>query len=398
MTADDLEQLNAQYRKDQSTATQDAATSSVNATNRIFSRTPGVGAPGSTPETDQTNLNLAAAMDRGDAFNRGVQPAATQPQPDQGGGIDIAAVNARRNQILQGIDPDKPAIYPSDIAPRGGGSSRRAELYHELGTLTNIVHENSLTTAAQAHQDLIKQRTIDVANGSTNIFNGLQKILPNGTPESEQAVQSLIGQNRLAFDASPAVREEVLRHTKAHDAAASAQAGSQPFTPPDGMQLSHVVQDSAGKSHAVFVPTPDTSTYSSKEDLIAKNPDAKPKQNSKGGWYDSGEVKHVPDKVVEEVGKLSAAQANSQFYLGKETVPATQAKIKDEMAQRNTQLESWYQSFPSLRPNSATTQTSTTPAAAAAPPPNLDALANKALADPNAPENVKAAARKRLGK
>lgn len=212
---------------------QDSTTSSVNATNRIFSRSPGVGAPGSTPATDQTNTNLAASMDRADLgsrfgfgspqYQQGTETPVAATQPDQSGGIDIAAVHARRNQILNGVDPDAPARFPNP--------KRSAELNHELGTLTNVVHEHSLETVAQAHQDLIKQRSIDIANQASNVFNGLKGIPMDGTPQSAQRVQDLISQNRNAFDVSPAVREEVSRHAKVHDAAAAAGANQAPSTP-----------------------------------------------------------------------------------------------------------------------------------------------------------------------
>lgn len=202
LSDDDLDQLAKNYAASQTPAAQDASVGAVNATNRIFGRTPGVGAPGSTPETDQTNLNIASSMERADLGNRfgfdspqylqGTENPGAPSTAAPAGGIDIDAVNARRNQILQNIDPDAPARYISDVAPHGG-ISRRQELQHELGTLTTIAHEHALETAAQDHDAFVKNRDIVSANDFSGLANDLSAIPHDlGSPEYSQALAKVM--------------------------------------------------------------------------------------------------------------------------------------------------------------------------------------------------------------
>lgn len=188
----------------------DASITKVNAASRLVAL-PGVDAPGSTEQTNATNLSIAAAMDRADAARVGATPLQEQPA-----GIDIEQINQRRSTILQaterGIDPDAPALF---VNPK-----RRQELDKELGVLNKISHDYAMEGAKNAHEALVRQRNTDVANQSTNIFNGLLNISPDGSPESEKAVKELIRNNRIGFEASSAARREVERHAKIHDKAA----------------------------------------------------------------------------------------------------------------------------------------------------------------------------------
>ena len=73
-------------------------------------RLPGVGAPGSTPATDQTNLSVASAMERGDRFNGATPPQApTQRFAPDTTDIMNHAIDSRMAMIAQGQDPDRPA-------------------------------------------------------------------------------------------------------------------------------------------------------------------------------------------------------------------------------------------------------------------------------------------------
>lgn len=181
-------------------AVEDAGINRFNAVAETASRLPGIGKPGSTPVTDQTNQNIADAMersDRGSRFGFGSPQYAqntdtpTPVEPDQSQGIDLAAVNQRRNDILKGVDPDAPAIY---VNPK-----RRLQLQSELGGLTNIVHQESLNSANQAHQDFIKHKDIETSQQFVNLAQAIRNHkAPLGTPEHDQEILDAIIANPLA--------------------------------------------------------------------------------------------------------------------------------------------------------------------------------------------------------
>src|SRR5258707_833009 len=132
----------------------------------------GVGVPGSTPTTDQTNLNIAAAMERGDNFDRGFQPQqtvnalrASRDVPDMIGN----AVEARRQALLQGItgrsDPDAPAILPS--------AKRQQAMFQEFRSLSSIAHQNAIEKAHQTSLDHKQQRDTEAANDYVGFIHDL---------------------------------------------------------------------------------------------------------------------------------------------------------------------------------------------------------------------------------
>lgn len=217
--------------------TEDTTIAKFNAAGR-YAASPGVGAPGSTPATDMTNLRVASAMERADLSNRTVvEPEATQPK----GGLDIDLVQQRRNQILQGIDPDKPALYPE---PR-----RRAELQTELRTLTSIAHEHSLTSAKQAHEDFKRDRDIQTNTQFVNVLNGLRNSKTKlGTPEHAKEVMGLITENPLIL--STAAGRNILKTYGKVDEAAEKLS----LVAPAGMKLETVSRDAEGKERATFKP------------------------------------------------------------------------------------------------------------------------------------------------
>lgn len=307
LSPDELATLEAKYKANQSPAAQSAGVDSFNAVSRMRSALPGVGAPGSTTLTDATNLATAGAMDRADLGNRFgfgspeyAQNSESPVTPAQDSGIDIGAVHERRNQILQGIDPDAPARYVSDVAPKGGGISRKAQLQHELGVLTGIAHQHALETAQGAHEDFVKQKTIDTGNQVAGFFTDLGASKTKlGTPEHTQEVNGLAAKYPLALGTA-GVRDALKTHLAQHIAASN-------FVTPEGTQLARVVQTSDGKSQAVFTPIPAITAYESKEALLKENPDAKPKQNAKGGWYDTG------DKTSTDVTKTLQSEAKNTY-------------------------------------------------------------------------------------
>lgn len=211
---------------DRAQANLDSTDASISRINTILARnpTPGVGAPGSTPQTDVGNLEMAHSMERADRGNRfgfnspqylQNSDVPSSPESDSGGGIDIGLVNQRRNKILAGIDPDSGTRFST--SPDKTSAHRQQALLSELPALTGIVHEDAGTRAAAEHQNLLKHRDIAVFQQSENIFKGLQDIAPDGSPENAKKFLNLISQNRLAVDASSAIRAEIKRHAEVHD-------------------------------------------------------------------------------------------------------------------------------------------------------------------------------------
>lgn len=248
MTDEELAALDARYRANQSPENLAALTDSVNAVNRMRGALPGVGAPGSTPTTDLENLNVAAAMDKADLGNRfgfaspEYRQGTETPEiaPTQPSGIDIVAVNERRNQILQGIDPDRPAIF---VTPK-----RQAELNRELAVLTGVAREHAFTTAKQSHQDFLHQKDIDTANQVSEFFKRAKESkTPLGSPEHTQEVLGWASDLPLALGAKE-VRDVLKTHLAQHVAASNFAK------PPEGYVVDHIVTGNDGKSHAVFKP------------------------------------------------------------------------------------------------------------------------------------------------
>jgi hypothetical protein len=275
-------------------ALQDSAIAKVNAASRVVAANGG-GAP---------DMAIASAMDNADLSTRIVQGPWAQPGAAPPNGIDIAAVHDRRNKILQGIDPDAPALFVDD--------KRRRELHQELGILTGVAHEHALEAAAQAHQDFIKQRDINVANQSKNIFDGLKDINPDGSPKSEAAVRDLIANNRTAFDVSPAVKEEVKRHAKIHDKAAAA------LETPDSPVVDAATGLAWNGSRWVTPP------------IIAGG--AQPAQK-------------IPASAYTDLGRLNAQKAGDLLYLDKEVDPNKKVLLQKKIDATQSAIDSWHETY-----------------------------------------------------
>lgn len=163
--------------------------------------------------TPAANLAIAGAMDRADTASAlvGGFRAPVQPTVDPQDLIDTAI--AKRQQLLaQGIDPDKPAIYPND--------RRRQEMLHEQLGLSEIQHRSVLEKAAMSGQLHKNANDIDSANqyiGFSSALRGIQA--PLGTPEHADAVLDKVKQYPLAVHTA-AGRALLNIHTTIHDAAA----------------------------------------------------------------------------------------------------------------------------------------------------------------------------------
>lgn len=144
---------------------------------------PGVGQPGSTPETDAANLATATAMGRPSVPRFGfgnVNAAPTRTSED----IINDTIDRRRQMIISGRDPDAPAITPSD--------RRRKELAVEFHSLSDVRQQGALLGARTAHETFTRENHIRSAEDFSSMANELYQLNHNskvgiGTPEYHDA-------------------------------------------------------------------------------------------------------------------------------------------------------------------------------------------------------------------
>jgi hypothetical protein len=199
--------------------------------NAVFAAhpTPGVGQPGSTPATDAANLSIAESMRRADLGSRfgfgspqhllGVDAPSEvlRAQRDPSELID-SAIQARRELLSQGVDPDAPARF---ITPK-----RRAELLHEELALTQIQHEEALTRSVGKAQAYKMTKDIEVSNDLDGLIRDLRGVKSKiGTPEHATEITD-IGLNHIAAIQGTKLGSDLFKtHTAVHDRAAeTAQA------------------------------------------------------------------------------------------------------------------------------------------------------------------------------
>lgn len=233
----------------------------------------GVGAAGSTPQTDQTNLNVARAMEAGDNFDRGFQPQqtvsalrASRDVPDMIGN----AVESRRQALAQGlangVNPDAPAIT---VNPK-----TRQAMLQELHGLSQIAYQNSVTKAHQTAQTFKQQKDTESANDYVGFIHDLNGIdSPIGSPEHAAAASQVFENHPVALQTT-AGREAAMLHARVHDTAASLGT-----------------------------------LYGTKEAAWAENPDATLEQSPRGGWRVLKTKVTSPDAAPYGEGVKGAAKA-----------------------------------------------------------------------------------------
>lgn len=176
-------------------AATDAGISRFNAVSRM-NPSPGVGAVGSTPQTDATNLSVAAAMDRGDAFDRSITSASTTTSPSLSD-AHLENIMERRTQLAS----QKQELMNTLAATRMDDTKRRANLlntWHSLDTEdNNLLHEHQLVTtdaAKTAHENLVRQTAISASNGLAKVINGIAGINePMGSDAHTLAALKILG-------------------------------------------------------------------------------------------------------------------------------------------------------------------------------------------------------------
>jgi hypothetical protein len=168
---------------------QDASISSVNAVARMRSALPGVGEYGSTPETDQTNLNIASAMDRADLSHRFGSPQYQQPPTIVSTRTDEisqqrSVIEGQKKQIMAklGVIPPSEAGYAAVVMPTYG-SREHKNLLEQWNLLENQSqsllkeHQDSAVfNAHAAHEELVRDTHIRAANGMRKLAVGLAEI------------------------------------------------------------------------------------------------------------------------------------------------------------------------------------------------------------------------------
>lgn len=235
------------------------------------------------------NLAVASAMDKADLGNRVGFGSGQYRQPatedtlragrDPAALIDSAILSRRdalNKGIAEGYDPDAPALA---LSPE-----RRNQMLKESLLIGHEAEQQAQSTALLQARNYQQRKDTETATDVHNFFSGMPEIdkLTPGSPEQRDAFLNHLASHPHAATTST-VRDFAKTYATTHDTAASL------LTPPEGFAVDHVVTDTAGKSHAVFKPISDTSTYETKGALLVDNPNARPRQNAKGAWYDSGE-------------------------------------------------------------------------------------------------------------
>lgn len=352
-------------------------------TTRSATSMPGVGGYGSTPQTDAQNLAVASAMERADQFN-GAQPSAGfQPSqtvdslrasrnvPDMIGN----AIEARRQVLAEAIqnhtDPDAPAMFPSP--------KRMQSVLQEFNVVNNAAHQHAIETAHDTHQEFLRQNSINSANDFTGLVHDLNGIKsPIGSREHAQEASTIFENHPLGLQTA-AGRQVAHSHATIHDTAAA--LGSNRF-------------------------------YETRESALAQNPGATVEQDARtGGKWRVTNFKESADAVTPQTIQNAASvrvgafddkhvfQGHSEGKVVQidtgETTKAGKPIIKYLPIDRYLKLGGGL--APAEQAAQQNTPAATVVPANATPAIDLNALAQKALNDPKAPENVKAAARKRLG-
>jgi hypothetical protein len=366
---------------------------------------PGVGASGSTSTTDQTNLNVADAMSRADLGNRygfGSQQYALgvdaptevlRARRDPSELIDNA-ITQRRQLLAQGVDPDRPAIYASP--------KRRQEMLHEELALSEIQHRDASTLAVGKAEAYRQQKDIETSNALHNFFTGMPAIdkLPEGSPERAQAFYNHVANNPLVAT-SPIGRDFIKTYAQTHDVASGLkQTATQDK---EYLDLQHQAAE-YGRSRGVGeqydpqtgMPSVDlTRQYA--DSIGAPNPKAAGAAKATQGAADKA-LEHglitkygiTPDQFINsasvKAGKIEGGKFTNQYPNAEkgDTIQIDTGQGMVNMPRAD------YNYFKRLH-------AATTPSEAPVATPDLKALAQKAIADPNASEAHKAAAKKVLG-
>ena len=242
-------------------ATEDEKLARVNAVRSTTAVMPGVGAAGSTPQTDVTNLRVAGSMTAGQP-----QVPVTTAQDDDG--IDLNVVNDRRSKILQGIDPDRPAMFVN--------KQRRRELQNELGTLTQIAHQTSMEKAYQAKESYKQQKDIEAASAFSSFTEALKGIKAQpGTPEYRSALSKAALDNITGVRTAEGLRLAQMLADEHKEAAAlraafeKEQKENAPVQAPEGYTAVPASVTQGGKTRYAIKPN-DPATKDAPSEIVAR--------------------------------------------------------------------------------------------------------------------------------
>lgn len=389
----------------QNLATEDASIAKVNAAGRL-NPMPGVGAPGSTPQTDATNLATAAGMDRADLGNRfgfgspqyqqGTETPATPTLADTHAD-DIAtrrsALDDQRKQIMTRLGVIQPE--PGTAVVLAGPKERQQLLqnWHMVETesqnLLKEEHDNAIDSARTAHENFTRQTHINSANDFSAMSNDLLQLQndPNtqpGTPEFHARALE-IAKNHPAGFMTQAGQTLFRGVSDMHDKAASLEDRS--YWQRFGQSFKEASQ--VGRKRGVDVqyddqgfPSIDLTSKVGGEGAVSPDEADKELYNSYGirqtNLLNPQSVRIVGQPKSSDPGDTSGNFVEVKTFAKGE--PVTKYMPKAD-----------YLKFGGKLAPDATA--ASTPSGT----PDLKALAQKALNDPNASEAHKAAAKKILG-
>jgi len=200
--------INAADRAAPYNATQDFLNAAALSGNLAGGVLPGVGQLGSTDITDQTNLNVAAAMERADLAGR-ISPQAPIPSVASTAMDEFGQrrqdIESQRTQLMAklGMIPPSAAglaavVLPSSQRPRGGGPSEYEKAFEQLNYLDNQSrfllqehHYSAIENARQAHENLARNTHIQVSTGIAKMMNAISQANQQygvGSPEARAAI------------------------------------------------------------------------------------------------------------------------------------------------------------------------------------------------------------------
>lgn len=204
--APDLTPVNAADRAAPYNATQDFLNAAAISGTPAGGVSPGIGQPGSTDATDQTNLNVAAAMERADLAGRITPqaPSVASTAMDEFG-QRRQDIETQRTQLMAklGMIPPSAAglaavVLPSTQRPRGGGPSDYEKAFEQLNYLDNQSklllqehHYSAIENARQAHEDLARNTHIQVSTGIAKMMGAISQANQQygvGSPEARAAI------------------------------------------------------------------------------------------------------------------------------------------------------------------------------------------------------------------
>lgn len=296
--------------------------------------------PGSTPQTDATNLSVAAAMDRGDAFDRGVTSTSTTTSPSLSDS-HVADIMARRTQLAS----QKQDLMNTLATTRMDDTKKRSNILNTWHSLdaedNNLLREHQIVTtdaAKTAHENLVRQTGIQASNGLAKVINGIAGINePMGSDAHTLAALKILGDT-----------------TDPEIAAARGHPGFDKILGPFAEQAKKSALTAERIKEA-------TDAYKTATGLDPESVET----TATGGINIRGKTsegaKTIPATAYTQLGKINAEKASKQLYADREVDPKKKLLLQKDIDALGASIDAWHQTY---------TGTAGKSSAAAAPVPN----------------------------